>query len=366
MRSTRSLAGALVLLVVLGVGCDSDSPLQREEQSLTVVFVASGALLTTFNAYDLIVDNDFDGLPDSTCAGNTSILCSNERPVTGCGANGPCISQVFLWCEDNNPTNLPAVAILPPSSMPWNYSLEVSILRAGSTTREVLISGVEGNVTNNMTPYNSATNGLNPQDKADLTTFFCAGGVDDGNLCTSDADCTAGNCTNPRRFVFSNPRTLSPADRQVVEADRNPLFDLFGGLPPFDTCAGGADDGIVCTSDGDCTAGICTNSAPGLCFPSVSFPGLPQVDIPDAPPEGFPLFSLGKVSGFTADLRKGETLFIKARISDLTISGFGGVIVAEPSLQATLFVDGAQVLVDGSTLSNSTFGTGISFSFTSR
>ena len=146
MRSTRSLAGALVLLVVLGVGCDSDIPLQREEQKLAVVFVASGAVLTTFNAWDLIVDNNLDGLPDSTCAGNTSVLCSIDPD---CGANGPCISQVFLWCEHNNPTNLPGFTILPPSSMPWNYSLEASIISAGGTTREVLISGIEGNVLNN-------------------------------------------------------------------------------------------------------------------------------------------------------------------------------------------------------------------------
>lgn len=361
MRSTRSLAGALVLLVGLGVGCDSDTPLQREEQKLAVVFVASGAQLTTFNAWDLIVDNDFDGLPDSTCAGDTSILCSNRRPVIDCGANGPCISQVFLWCEDNN-----NITNINPSSMPWNYSLEVSIIRAKSTTREVLIPGIEGNVLNNMAPYNTATNATIPQDKADLRVLSCAGGVDDGIVCTSDADCTAGICTKPRRFVFSNPRTVSPADRDVVEADRNPLFDFYGGLPPFDTCAGGTDDGIICTGDADCPfGGICTDSAPGLCFPSVDFPGLPRVAIPDEPPEGFPLLS-AKGSGFTAGLQKGDTLFVKARISDFTISGFAGVIVAEPTLQASLFVDGAQVQVDGSTLSNSTSGTGISFSFTSR
>jgi hypothetical protein len=267
-----------------------------------VSFNAIGAQFPAFQAFDMIVDNDLDGVADRTCAGNTSLLCSTDLD---CGANAPCRSEVFLWCE-NTGLNL------PPNSVPWNYSLDVSLIRAGSTTRVQLIRGLEDNLARNMTPYNTQTNPGNVLPKAPVTIFGL-------------------------RVVFSNPRVLSSADRVVVEANRNPLFDLIGGLPPG-------------------------QPAPGICFDS-AFPGNPRIVPPTSKDPDFPLSELG--SGFSVDLNKGDTLIVKARIVDDPITGFPA-ITAEPNLFATLVVDGAQVQFAGSELSNFANGTGISFSFTSR
>jgi hypothetical protein len=182
MRSQWRFVG-LLLLLALGGGCDNVAPLQIEEQTyeLRVVGTSVGRI-PALNVFDLYEDG---------------------------------IGERSLFCV----TPVPAVTLLP-TSVPWRYSIQIEILRAGETEPEIITSTAALDPDLNMTDYDttSVTGALADKDPIVIGT---------------------------RTFRFENPRRLSAANRDVMAATSNPLTQL----DPATYVLG---------------AGLCSNANPGL------------------------------------------------------------------------------------------------------
>jgi hypothetical protein len=129
-----------------------------------------------------------------------------------------------------------------------------------------------------------------------------------------------GTALRTFRFMDPPPRRLAAANDEVMAAVTNPLFEL--------------DDG---------TYGIGT----GLC--SLGYPGEASIN--------------GVAQPITIELNKGDTLVVQARKGDTAPPGtwyLGG----EPKLKGELLLNGLPVQVNGTTISTTDTGDGISFSFT--
>jgi len=121
--------------------------------------------------------------------------------------------------------------------------------------------------------------------------------------------------------VFSDPRRMTSARQELVEASTNPLYTLNPNPLP----------------------------GPGRCFP-VPGPGDAAID--------------GGTYPFDIELEKGDTLFVKARILENPPPGF--TVTVKPSLRAFFAVDGVDISIEPGDFSNFAANTGISFSYTSR
>ena len=106
MRSICRMAGVAVLSA-LAFGCDTSQPLQIDEQTFELSFSAPGAQITRFNVYDGFEDSDGDMMADD---------------VDGDGQ-----PDFFLFCRT---ASGPAAN---PSSIPFGYTLQITLLRADST-----------------------------------------------------------------------------------------------------------------------------------------------------------------------------------------------------------------------------------------
>jgi len=298
MRMTRSLVGGVLFLALAASGCDTRQPLQLSSQEIEVFFTAVNAVGDNYNVWDMIEDSDFDGLPDD--------------------------GVTYLWCELlTGPADSSR-----PVSVPWNHSIEISVIRSGTFERERLTSNQGLQLDSSVSAYDTTPQLFNlTPDKADYTALRCAGGLNNAQPCVDDFSCPIGGggfatCAS-RRFVFSNPRRETALTRAVISATSNLLFDL---NPPL-------------------TAPL---APPGVC--STFDPGPESVDSSPAP--------------FTVTLGKGDTILVNARISPTTPMGVN--LSTVPSLSGQMLVDGLPVVPRGNETSSITSGTGISFSYTSQ
>lgn len=109
--AAATVAAALVLCLA---ACDSEQPLQASDQEGALSFSAQSAKVAIVDCYDAWADDDEDGTPDQFDG---------------------------VRCYD------PPFPIAPVSRpVPWTYSLEVSVLRGGSTTETVIGSSLEARV----------------------------------------------------------------------------------------------------------------------------------------------------------------------------------------------------------------------------
>ena len=94
MRSQWRFVG-LLLLLALGGACDNVAPLQIEEQTYELMVVGSSVgRLDVYNVWDVYEEG---------------------------------VGDRFLFCE-----TVPGL-LLHPTSAPWQFSIRVQILRAGTT-----------------------------------------------------------------------------------------------------------------------------------------------------------------------------------------------------------------------------------------
>jgi hypothetical protein len=169
-----------MLLVVTGNSCDTTQPMQAETQ-LVELYVDAGGLpngsnTRFFNVYDGMADCNGDGEPDDDDM--------DGQP------------DVFLHCLTR--TNRPSGG---PNGLPWNYTVEVSIVRNDATGPERITSEqAMANPTFSLTPSDTRTN-FSASPPPDLAPINLAG------------------C----RFTFSNKRIRTAINQTVLAATYNPL-----------------------------------------------------------------------------------------------------------------------------------------------
>ena len=280
MRFAVRLGGILLLVAGLS-SCDQTEVAQLESQGLGVRIFAPNALVELYNVWDLIEDNDDDGQPDD--------------------------GMTWLYCEFIPvPPTAPPVTI-SPVSVPWKFSIQIDVLRAGGTEFETVSGTPYLDPNSNIAEYDTTVvSGFTPP-KVPLT-------IDDGGTL--------------RTFKFPNPRRLSSANRDVVEAITNPLYE-------FDPTTYGYLD--------------------GLC--SVGDPGPSDI--------------AGDEQPFDFDLGKGETLRVQARKSftappEMVDAAGNSLILLEPALAGRMALDGKGINVRGDPSSTNAPGDGVIFFFTSR
>lgn len=300
MRGICSLGG-VVLLMALGLSCDSTSPLQLETTDLTISVTATNGAVPAYNIWDMYEDSDGDMQPDDL--------------------DGDGTGDLFLWCE-------PSFVSFNPTFVPIEFGAEISIVRAGTTEREVLTSPAGTLIDANLSEYDPAVQfGLVPAK----------------NPITVIQDTVLGPVT--RTFVFDNLGTFSgtqrrlgtAARREVVSATYNPLSEWGSQQSP-----------------------VQYGHQAGLC--SLADPGPANLD-----GQGLPL---------SITLNKGDTLIVEARLGDAADEMFFfppgsstpmSLISGSYQLNGELYLDGTPVSgVSGTLSSQTTFGSPITFSYTTR
>ena len=110
-RSARAALASAAVLVLGLASCDSEQPTQGSDLAAALSFSAQSGKVDIVDCYDATADDDGDGTPDT-----------------------------FIGVQCFNPP-----VPIPPESrpVPWTYSLEVSLLPAGSTTETVIGSSFD-------------------------------------------------------------------------------------------------------------------------------------------------------------------------------------------------------------------------------
>jgi hypothetical protein len=355
----------LALAAVGGVGCDTDQPLQGDAQDVEVRFLASGATVNRYDVWTFWEDSDDDGERDD---------------LDGDGA-----ADTFMWCQFDG--------LGGALSVPWTYSLQVKILRAGAVEPELVTSAaalsnganraayddfansVGGNDEDN--PALSATvivthqrgecsldtdircNPLNPQ--STFCADFDAGTCRELRACSGDVatscvpggadSCVAqgkGTCSTivmvERRFDFENgvlstnpegKRLMTGAHPDVIAAKLNPLFDADPDRAfLIDPASSGQSDQI------DPGGGRC----PGV------FVGPEQIDGAPAP--------------LAVPLGNGDTLIVQAKRFDNQPDGL--IFGQTANLAAQVFVGGVALAasdVQGNLTGTASAGAVVDFYF---
>ena len=278
----RSMLGAasIVLLALALVSCDTTQPLTLEQQTFELQFLATGAQTGIFDVYDGFEDSNLDGQPDDT--------------------DGDGQPDFFLHCL--NRTFAPFSA--GGTSVPWGYTVLITILRAGETTPEQITSTA------------ASTDPALSLSEYD-TTLLIPGGVP-----AAPAPITIGT----RTFRFMNGRILSEANRDVMAATTSPLVEL---------------DPATYGTKG---SGRCSTFDPG--------PTLVDSTTSNVYPRQI-------------TLRKGDTLTVEAFVSPEATPGLTVTNPPAPGLGAQLKLAGSQVVVRGE-IAEPTPGSGLRFSYTTR
>lgn len=169
MRQILLLAGILCLLAGTP-GCDSEQPLTVEEQEFTLEFKALNAEVNKFWVWEQYWDADKNGVPDETDQYGQPI-----DPV------------IQVWCEraidaDGGPTII-------ADSVPWNYTLQISVIPAGESRAIALTSedALDTGTYLNLTPYDTAVSSGQPPPTS------CANDPDDVIVCNPLGTLTAGH-----------------------------------------------------------------------------------------------------------------------------------------------------------------------------
>jgi hypothetical protein len=331
--------GVLLLSLVALSGCDTDQPLEIVAQDAQLSFLGPGAQVDQFNTWIVTEDSDNDGVADD---------------VDGDGVTG----DESLWCELR-----PDVG--SPSSVPWTYSLRIRLLRAGQTDAVTITSLDAASDTFNRLGYDELESTHFASNPSQIVVTHARGACS-GNgaiVCNPDGDsdlcarlgegtCQAQGGDVQRTFRFSSTRRriLTAANRELLRADGNFIYD-------------------ACSGDADCEDAVETSLGGQPLVPPLG--NCPGDDFGD------PAVDPGTVDGnpdpavFGIDLNKGDTLIIEAVLSD-EVPGSNQVIEFdfEPRLRSVLEIDGAalqagDVIGDISSGENGP-GAFVSFSYTSR
>ena len=178
MRFAARLAGVVLLSAALA-GCDKAQVAQLQAQMVTITAEVVGTDAELLNVWDLIIDQDLDGVADD---GMTYLFCQAIAVV-------------------GNPPPPPRTISVRAA---WNHSLRISVLRADSTEFEDVTDTAFLNVLSNLTPY-------------DTQVLF-------GNTAIQPDPLTVMG----QNFRLSNPRQMSLVNRQVILATSNPASTLDG------------------------------------------------------------------------------------------------------------------------------------------
>ncbi len=207
MRGARfgcSLA-LLALSAVFAPACDTTQPLQLEQQTFSLQMRGVGAVVPVYDVFDMFEDS-------ARCQGDTAIRCASDADCVG---TAPCVpadgvaddtdgdgaGDVYLWCKTRTSTPTTANVI----SVPFGFTIEVTILRAGTTEREPITSSAAmQDITQNVSDY-------------DTTTLNIPGSPPD------QPPITSGSST----YVFNNGRRLTAGTFEVASATYNPLSAAF-------------------------------------------------------------------------------------------------------------------------------------------
>ena len=161
MGKLWGLAGAVVSLL-LASSCDTTQPLDAGQQTFSITMEAF-ADTEAFDIWDVLVDTTIppDGVPD--------------------------VEADFKRCVVSTSSSAGSAPV------PWNYSAEISVVRAGSTTEEVVESSVDGpRPFSSLTPYDDTL--LDNTDEQPLPPF------EEGSL------------------FFVNGRTVTTGNRDFIES----------------------------------------------------------------------------------------------------------------------------------------------------
>jgi hypothetical protein len=281
MRSLIRATGVLVLACGL-IACDTTQPLQVESQDFTLEMDTFGAIVRRFYLYEVYIDNDGDDAPDD----------GNVYPF--------CIS-IFGPDPDPNDNIPPPLLTTSATSVPANYTVEVTVLRAGETVAETITSGAA-----TTTPDANRT------------------GYDVGNVVAAVPQRNPV-FVDPNTYKFRNVGGVSEASRLAMMSTTNPLSE--------------ADPATY----GDVGSGRC----------SVIYPGDPVLDEPSG--SSYPL---------RLTLHKGDTLTVRARSASAPPLGLTLQPGSLLGLRSSLKLGGRSVTVQGRTASALGPGEDLTFTFT--
>ncbi len=285
MRQLVCLA-VLALCLIPMAGCDSEQPQGSDAQTMQVLIQAGNASAGLYDVWEQYYDANLDGIPDETDP------MGNFLP-----------QPVFVACRRAFQNGQP---ISGTGKTPWEYSLEISIIRAGTTTIERLTTTEALNSTFNMTPYSDE---------------FATGAQPPGNDCLPPAVCNSiGRLLGTNRIVIDSTYDADPQDNM------NLPVNFVDNLNRWDLA---------------CPGSPLLNGEPRMS-------GTLAAPLP---------------SPFTMGLEKGDTILVKARKK---IGEPNGVeVFSEPTLQGLVYLNGLQISnLTGTSVSPSDQAAGISFSFT--
>ncbi len=137
MRQMICLA-VLVLGLISISGCETTQPQQIGSQTLQIEIEAGNAAVNVFDVWEQYFDINNDGIPDETDP-DGNILSPPLQTVCRRGFD---------------PFGNEVIAV---QNTPWNYSVEISIIRAGTTVTQRLTTTEALTATFNMTPYSETS-----------------------------------------------------------------------------------------------------------------------------------------------------------------------------------------------------------------
>jgi len=206
-------AVVLVAAVLVAVGCDSTQP-DRIESRTASVTLNTAAKVDLYDCFEVWQDtnNPQDGVPD--------------------------VNTGFLTCEPTPPAPFKAIR-----SIPWRYSLRISVIRRGTTTEEVVTSdtglfgsSVEQGDPNpfvSMTDFDETATPIPDRPPADDLYFLNGKTVSLGNptyLAFAGIDVGTPNIlTQPLTTSPTFDFTVNTGDTIVVRARKQLVADA----PPF-------------------------------------------------------------------------------------------------------------------------------------
>lgn len=281
MRSISRMA-CVFLLALVSLSCDTTQPLQLSEQGFTIDMRATGTQVRLMDVYTGFEDNDGDDEPD----GDTFLFC--------------------LWRpERDNGIIVPGtIDVRGPTSVPWNYFIEVSRVPAGDTERELIVSD------------DAVSDAL-----ANLTEY------DQTSVIFGNVPALLPITIDDTTFKFVNGVIRTEAWEEVMASTSNPMSTR----DPANYGAKGS----------------------GLC--STFYPGPAGIDRPSGAAYPFPL-----------TLEKGDTVIVGARRAVDGPPDLGVVNPPAPGLASTLKLDGIAVTVNGTETSAAGAGEALTFSYTTR
>jgi hypothetical protein len=288
----------LLLSLAMTPGCDSDQPLQDEERVVELNMRATGAVIDGYDTWDVFRDNDNDSLPDDV--------------------GGAATADVTLWCD--NPRSG-----FQPSSIPWFFSAEISVTRAGESSRTVLTSPaattipIQGNNNEgNLTEYDTVVGANNQPAPPGLTSALLVPQLPGNPICPVGSTCVGCTPADSCRFRFGNPRALSTAHLDLILSDTNFLHDY--------------DPGTY--------GGVC----PGI------YHGPARLD--------------GQPLPYRLTIAKGDTVHVQIRRFEEVPQGMQ--ISSFPDLSSTFLADGQFVPEGTQSAPDTDFESGFAFSYTAR